>query len=1149
MKSYSLMHCHSHFSLLDGYGEPKDNVKAAKELGLSAIGISDHGNCFGHVQHLEACKKNDIKCILGNELYISHYPAHIKNKENRYVTHMVVFAKNKNGWFDLIKLTSQTNHPDCFYYKPRISLYNDSEHPGLESFLNGNIIGISGHMGSHLSDNLFCDLQNFNTEEKARLKKAYSQYKEKDMDFYKQFLRDDWLESTSELALKLQNIFGKGNFFVELQNECNQNDKRPLWIHYLLVDCLRQVAKKTRIPAMASSDPHYPRKEDAPYQKMLVMVNMKETEDSVKIKLEDEGEDDVMVFFASENFYIHPYQEMAEKFTKEELDQTVKISDQIEEYDLLSKPTIPEYEVSDIDLPYEDDICITKKDKYLMHLCIQGASEKRPWEKTKYTKQEYWDRLQNEMQVIVKSNLSGYFLVMYDICMAADNRPADYSFDWQNNKNDTDPIAKGPGRGCLDGDVKIWTHRGYIPIKDVKIGDKVINCDGKLCNIVNKMKYSTGNNEKLLEIKSYYGNENVVLTKNHKIFSQKQNKETNQNLINHGYVWNKKDNRNILEWTQAQDLCEGDWVVTPNIDHRIVEQDKNIDLSKFIPNILHKGRIEFDENFITEYVPKNESFEASIRDIAKKYRICRNTVKRIVNNDPKVRQNTLDKFTKIIKNYGFNNITDWIIYHNKHKYKINKIKRYINIKDLSFLMGIFVSDGWIRNNNNTFIGFAECLSKDTKVIPKSIYKTFGIKSNHTIHKTKDLIQYYIYSWTIHNFIKTNISTYNFSAQTKSVPDFIWNVPKNSLWQFVYGLWKGDGSHSQSKSVYTTTSKKLSYDLRTILNILSVPNSLKKNIRYDNRPNFPDISISFTLTTPKNFKGKLHTRHKKDKKYIYTRIRSIKEIESKDYVYDIEVDSQSSYLTSSFIVHNSAAGCLISYLINITKIDPIKYRLVFSRFYNEGRNSGDHIEMPDIDLDFAVEDRDWILDYIKYKYGEQNVGQIVTFQTMAGRAALKDIFRIKNIEGGYELANQISKHIPDKAQIADELREINEHTEEEYGLINWALDNSDDMKEYYQNESLKEVFDYAIKCEGRKRGKGKHPSGIIVTPMPIKDYFPLVYDPRTKERIIGMDMNDVAKLGGVKLDILGISVLDKLKMTQDLVNSKTPKRKKIQHNLS
>jgi DNA polymerase-3 subunit alpha len=241
---------------------------------------------------------------------------------------------------------------------------------------------------------------------------------------------------------------------------------------------------------------------------------------------------------------------------------------------------------------------------------------------------------------------------------------------------------------------------------------------------------------------------------------------------------------------------------------------------------------------------------------------------------------------------------------------------------------------------------------------------------------------------------------------------------------------------------------------------------------------------------------------------------------------------------------SAAGCLISYLIGITDIDPILYDLSFTRFYSEGRNTADHIEYPDIDSDFAVEDREWVIAYLEDKYGKDNVAQIITFQRIQGKAAVKDIFRVKNVEGGFDLSNEICKYIPGEAEIADDIQAMRDAGHEGYGILRWALDNSEKIQEYYTDPKLKPLFDQAVRCEGTKRGQGRHPSGVIVAPKPVEECFPMALDTKTKEKIIAVDMNEVAKLGGIKMDILGVAILDKLKMAQDLVNGVTPRRNRI-----
>ena len=136
---------------------------------------------------------------------------------------------------------------------------------------------------------------------------------------------------------------------------------------------------------------------------------------------------------------------------------------------------------------------------------------------------------------------------------------------------------------------------------------------------------------------------------------------------------------------------------------------------------------------------------------------------------------------------------------------------------------------------------------------------------------------------------------------------------------------------------------------------------------------------------------------------------------------------------------SAAGCLVSYLIGITNIDPIKYDLLFERFYNSGRNTEDRISMPDIDVDVPITEREKIIQYIKNKYGHDKVSQMITFNTLKGRGALKEVLRVHdNIS--FDEMNNITRNIPDEAKIADELQEIKEE-EGSASIIRWALENN------------------------------------------------------------------------------------------------------------
>jgi DNA polymerase-3 subunit alpha len=238
---------------------------------------------------------------------------------------------------------------------------------------------------------------------------------------------------------------------------------------------------------------------------------------------------------------------------------------------------------------------------------------------------------------------------------------------------------------------------------------------------------------------------------------------------------------------------------------------------------------------------------------------------------------------------------------------------------------------------------------------------------------------------------------------------------------------------------------------------------------------------------------------------------------------------------------SAAGCLVSYLIGITSIDPIKYGLLFDRFYNVGRNTADHISMPDIDVDVPIDKRELIIEYIKDKYGHDKVSQMITFNTIKGRGALKDVLRVYgNIS--FEEMNNITKNIPDEAKIADELQEMKEETGES-SIIRWALENNvDKLKEWCYIDDGSELqgplskrFEQSIRLEGTKSNQSKHAAGIAISSEPLSEICPMIYDSKNKQLIAGMEMQDLESIGIIKFDILGVAMLDKIMTIQDLLS--------------
>ena len=211
---------------------------------------------------------------------------------------------------------------------------------------------------------------------------------------------------------------------------------------------------------------------------------------------------------------------------------------------------------------------------------------------------------------------------------------------------------------------------------------------------------------------------------------------------------------------------------------------------------------------------------------------------------------------------------------------------------------------------------------------------------------------------------------------------------------------------------------------------------------------------------------------------------------------------------------SAAGSLVSYVLNITDIDPIKYDLLFERFLNPER-----IQLPDIDIDFADRRRNEVLNYVKQKYGETSVAQIITFGTMAARAAIRDAGRALGIS--YTLCDQVAKLIPFNFKFIDGLEKITELTEL-----------------YNTNEEVKKIINAARKLEGVVRHASVHACGVVISPEPLTNITPLQFSPQDQNAIITQfEMHSIEDLGLLKMDFLGLKNLTIIEDTLRLLYDK------------
>ncbi|NLI60059.1 MAG: DNA polymerase III subunit alpha [Clostridiales bacterium] len=369
MTSFVHLHTHTEYSLLDGAGRTTHLLDRCKDLGMNSLAITDHGVMYGVVDFYKEAKARDIKPIIGCEVYIA--PRSMTDKESHTdsnYAHLVLLAKDQIGYQNLVKLVSM-GFTDGFYYKPRI------DYKVLSKYSQG-LIGLSACLAGDIPRLLLS----------GQSKKA------------------------ADLALNLEKILGKDNFFLELQDHGMEEQKRA---NQLIVNLSRQ----TGIPLVATNDVHYVMPGDAQAHDVLLCIQTGKT-------IEDENR----MQFDSQEFYLKSPKEMQALFASypEAIENTIKIADSCNvEFDF-DTIHLPKYQVPE---GYTSS-------EYLRYLCRQGIKEK-------YSEvtDEVRERLQYELDTIEKMGYVDYFLIVWDfIKFARDNG-----------------IMVGPGRGSAAGSLVAYT--------------------------------------------------------------------------------------------------------------------------------------------------------------------------------------------------------------------------------------------------------------------------------------------------------------------------------------------------------------------------------------------------------------------------------------------------------------------------------------------------------------------------------------------------------------------------------------------------------------------------------------------------------------------------------------------------------------------
>lgn len=371
MTPFTHLHTHSHYSLLDGLSKVDDLVKQAKEHGMDSLAITDHGVLYGAVEFYKKCTKAGIKPIIGCEMYMTEGSRHHKTPgidDKRF--HLILLAKNNEGYRNLMRLVTKA-HLEGFYYKPRIDKQLLREHAE-------GLIGTSACLGGEISQAL---------------------------------MSDDW-DKARRVAREYEDLLGKGNFYIELQQHPNipeQNDVTPKLV---------QLARELEMPMIATQDSHYTCEDDAHAHDILLAV---QTGNTIYDKERFSMNHDDFSFLSGE--------QMLEKFSPLGVDVA---KEAIENTDKIAQACTVEIDLKSTHLPpFQLPDGYTDAHAYLRNVVMDGARTRFGGKLAK----EITDRLDYELGVIQETGFSSYFLIVQDFV------------NWAKSRN----ISVGPGRGSAAG--------------------------------------------------------------------------------------------------------------------------------------------------------------------------------------------------------------------------------------------------------------------------------------------------------------------------------------------------------------------------------------------------------------------------------------------------------------------------------------------------------------------------------------------------------------------------------------------------------------------------------------------------------------------------------------------------------------------------
>ncbi|MDP2638973.1 MAG: DNA polymerase III subunit alpha [Candidatus Azambacteria bacterium] len=394
---FTHLHVHSHYSLLDGLAKIDDLINRAKELGMEALALTDHGALYGAIEFFQKAKKAQIKPIIGCEVYVANGDMNDKNPgpDNKRF-HLTLLVKNETGYKNLVQLVTKS-HLEGFYYKPRV------DKKLLSTYADG-LICLSGCLQGEIPH----------------------------------LISSNKITSAEETIKEYQNIFGKDNFYIEIQPHFEKSDGKNFYPNLI------ELSKKLEVPLVATNDVHYIAKDDDEYHEILLAIGTGN-------KISDPNRLSMKGFDLS----FKSQKEMEEIFSAnpEAIANTQKVVDAVDF----------EFEFGVYQLPHFELPANMTAENYLEKLALEGIKKRAGHNSLDEAPEELRNRFNFELDIIRKTGFSSYILIIWDIV------------NWARSQG----VAVGPGRGSAAGSLISYLIgiTNVDPIKYALLFERFLNPD------------------------------------------------------------------------------------------------------------------------------------------------------------------------------------------------------------------------------------------------------------------------------------------------------------------------------------------------------------------------------------------------------------------------------------------------------------------------------------------------------------------------------------------------------------------------------------------------------------------------------------------------------------------------------------------------